>query len=251
MLVIRKEQMKVFQVGALRRFEDEMVLHAQEFAPELGKVLGDQQVRLVVRAATVRADGYGFTNRGSLRLFIELVFLFGSAFDTDPQYPWASAILRDSFDQMQKAERLYQKILDYQEKVSGSCAANTRAALWNLSLLPQQPLIFSTDNFVPGMLHEMEQIFPQKAAYLGEAALGALIRESYVAARIARFPTSRGYTMMLALMYAFGHGCVDDPLYPWITNTLKDEMIVDPGARADRLERKALTWLKHVLANTV
>ena len=55
---------------------------------------------------------------------------------------------------------------------------------------------------------------------------------------------------MVALMFAFGHGCANDPLYPWIANTLRDERIADSAARADRLERKALTWLNHVLANT-
>jgi hypothetical protein len=49
-------------------------------------------------------------------------------------------------------------------------------------------------------------------------------------------------------MFAFGHGCTHDPLYPWIARTLKDERIKDPAARAERLEKKAITWLDHVLA---
>ena len=49
-------------------------------------------------------------------------------------------------------------------------------------------------------------------------------------------------------MLAFGHGCGADPLYPWIAGTLKDEAITDPETKAKRLERKALTWLEHVLA---
>ena len=54
--------------------------------------------------------------------------------------------------------------------------------------------------------------------------------------------------MVVVLMFAFGHGCTDDPLYPWISRTLKNERIVDPAARAGRLEKKAVTWLEHVLA---
>ena len=228
-----------------------MVAHSQDFSPELSKVIGEEQLRLAVRGAMTRAEGYGFTNRGSIRLFIEMMFLFGSAFDTDPQYPWAASILHDSSDQMQRAERLYEKVLDYQEKVSGSNAVNTREALCSLSFLPQQPLTFTANDFVSGMLREMTHIFPQKAAYLGDEALQSLIHESCAVAQRARFPTARSYTLIIALMYAFGHGCTDDPLYPWIANTLRDEKIADPAARADRLERKALTWLNHVLANTV
>ena len=46
----------------------------------------------------------------------------------------------------------------------------------------------------------------------------------------------------------FGHGCADDPLYPWIERTLNDQAIIDAPARAKRLEKKAITWLEHVLA---
>ena len=224
MLVIRKDQMETFQKVALQRFEDEMVVHSQNFSPELCSVIGDAQLRFAVRFAMTRAKSYGFTNRGSIRLFIEMMFLFGSSFDTDPQYPWAARILADSSEQMQRAKRLYEKIIDYQDKVSGPNAVNTIEALWNLSFLPTQPFNYNTNNFVSGMLQEMTSIFPQKAAYLGNEALQALIHSG-------------------------GHGCSHDPLYPWIANTLLDEKIVDPAARAERLEKKALTWLNHVLAN--
>jgi hypothetical protein len=249
MLVIRKAQMTAFQQAALLRFENEMVAHSQDFAPELSKALGEAQLRLAVRGAMARADGYGFTNRGPIRLFIELMFLFGGGFDTDPQYPWAASILHEPSEQMQRAEQLYEKVLDYQEKVSGPDAVNTREALKSLDLLSKQTLSYSANDFVSGMLREMALIFPQKAAYLGDEALQALIRESCTVAQQARFPTARGYTLIVALMFAFGHGCVDDPLYPWIARTLQDDKIVGPAARAERLEKKALTWLDHVLAN--
>ena len=52
----------------------------------------------------------------------------------------------------------------------------------------------------------------------------------------------------MVLKFAFGHACTNDPLYPWILRTLKDQRIVTPAARASRLERKAITWLEHVVA---
>jgi hypothetical protein len=249
MLVIRNEQMEVFRQAALVAFENEMVAHSQDFSPKLSKVIGEEQLRLAVCNAITRAGGYGFTNRGPIRLYIELMFLFGSAFDSDPQYPWATSILQDLTPQMQRAERLYEKVLDYQEKVSGPEGINTREALRHLGFLAQQPLIFTANDFIPNMLREMANIFPQKTAYIGEAALEALIRESGAVAQRARFPNSRGYFLMVALMFAFGHGCADDPLYPWIARALTDEKIASPAARAERLEKKTLTWLDHVLAN--
>ena len=249
MLILRKDQMEAFQQAAIASFENEMLAHSQAFSPKLSQVIGEQPLRLAVRSGIERAGGYGFTNRGPIRLFIELMFLFGSGFDSDPQYPWAASILHDTSPQMRRADRLYGKVLDYQEKVSGPNGVNTRTALSNLAFLAKQPLSYSANEFVPAMHRELADIFPQKAAYLGEAALQALIRESCMVAQAAHFPTSRGFTLMLVLMFAFGHGCADDLLYPWIANTLKDERITDSSARATRLEKKALTWLDHVLAN--
>jgi hypothetical protein len=248
-LQVRPEQRQVFEQAALRTFEDEMVVHSQEFSPRLCEVLGEEQLRIALRQAMERAMGYGFTNRGSLRLYIEMMFLFGSAFDTDPQYPWAAKILRASDDQMHRAEQLFDKILDYQEKVPGPDGVNTRKALGDLSTLARQPLSFSANDFISGMRQEMTRIFPQKAAYVDEPGLTTLIREGSAEARKHRFSAVREEALLVTLMFMFGHRCTNDPLYPWIVRTLKDEKITEPTARAERLEHKALTWLEHVLAS--
>src|SRR5262249_22314233 len=87
MLVISTQQMQGFQQAARLRFEDEMMIHSRSFAPRLCEVIGDRQLRVAVRRAMDGAMRHGFTNRGPARLCVELIFLCGSAFDTDPQYP--------------------------------------------------------------------------------------------------------------------------------------------------------------------
>lgn len=248
MLTIREEQMKAFENVALGRFEDEMVIHSKKFTPQLCKVLGDDQLRAALRQAMERADTYGFTNRGPIRLYIELMFLYGSDFDTDPQYPGLAEVLNAPGDQMFKAEQIYEGILDYQKKVSGLNAANLHKALKALSVSAKKPVEFSRNNFVAEMIQEMTHAFPQKVAYIGQEGLTTLIHEGRAKARKYDFPSVRGESLMAVLMFSFGHGCCDDPLYPWISRTLKDERIVDSAARAKRLEKKSITWLDHVLA---
>ena len=206
MLVIRAEQMKVFEQAALRRFEDEMVAHSKDFSPRLCEVIGDEQLRVALRSAMNRAGGYGFTYRGPIRLFIEMMFLCGSAFDTDPQYPRVGEILRASGDQMQRAEQIHQGFLDYLEKVSGPGAVNVRNALRGLSVFARMPITFSSNDFVAGMLQEMTHFFPQKVAYVGEEGLTALIREGRTEARKHGFPTVRGEALVVVLMAAGGTG---------------------------------------------
>jgi hypothetical protein len=247
MLVIREQQIDALSQVALDAFEDEMVAHSKAFTPRLCKVLGEEQLRVALRQAMERARTYGFTNRGPVRLYIDLMFLYGSDFDTDQQYPTLGEVLNASGDQMLRAEQLYQYILEYKEKVSGDGNTNIIRALENLSEMARAQITFTPNNFEADMLQRMARAFPQKAAYIGKETIRSLIRKGRTEAQKCRFPTLRGEASIVTLMFAFGHGCTHDPLYPWISRTLDDEKIKDSAARADRLERRALTWLDHVI----
>lgn len=248
MIKIRSAQIKVFEDEALKRFEEEMMLHSKKYSPLLCEILGDEQLGVAISQALSRADSYGFTNRGPIRLYIEMMFLFGSDFDTDPQYPEVAELLNASEDQMQRAEKLYQGVLDYQEKVSGQSNINVREALEALLIFAKMPVLVNVNNFEIEMLQELIRAFPQKVTYVGEEGMITLIREGRAEAQKYGFPAVRGEAMMVILMFAFGHGCTEDPLYPWMARTLKDERIKDSAARAKRLEKKAVTWLDYVLA---
>lgn len=249
MLKIRREQMKVFEGAALRNFEDEMVAHSKKFSPKMCEVIGDEQVYLAVHSGIDRSLSYGFTNRGPARFFVEMMFLFGSHFDTDPQYPWASEILHDkqTSDQMKRSERLYEKVKDYLGKVCGPKNVNVRNALTILSAKAQKPFPFSpNDNWA--MIQEMTRVYPQKAAYVGEGALTKLILEGRNKARSSGFDTSRGEVLTTTLMFAFGHGCMDDPLYPWIERTWKGLQGVDAEGRVKALESKTMAYIDNTIS---
>jgi len=247
-LTIRQDQLEVFRQYHFHKFEDEMVEHSKKFSPILTNLLGDAQLRMALRSAVRQAKGYGFTNRGPLRLFIEMTFLCGSAFDTDPQYSQIGEVLRFPEDQMVRAERIHLGTHEYLDRVSGPDNINVRNALIELSNLAQAPFEFSREDLAQGLLEKTTRAFPQKVAYCGEKHMKMLIEEGFREARQYGFSKPRELALIVVLMFAFGHGCARDPLYPWISRTLQDGKIVSPSARAERLERKALTWLSHVLA---
>src|SRR5688500_5077019 len=108
MLQINQRQFDTFERAAREDFERGLLAHLKEFYPEHTQVIGDDGTRTVIRLGIERAATHDFTFRGPVRFFIELMFKFGSGFDTDPQLRWASAALDDrSGDQMARAERLY------------------------------------------------------------------------------------------------------------------------------------------------
>jgi TPR repeat protein len=241
MLVIRQEQW----VQVTRSvFEDQMVTHSRTFSPRLCQVLGDAQLRMAVRQAMIRAEGYGFTCRGPIRSYVELIFLFGSDFDSDPQYPGLRRILQSSEDQMLRAEWLYQEILDYQRQVSGPEAVNLQRALQAVLEATRGPWRRETDEFVAEAVRAAAVIYPEKARHLGDACLEQLAQGAAAEAKKHGFASLDQQFLLVALMYFLGHGCTRDPLYPWIGRALT----IAPQERATRLQNKATTWLSHVLA---
>lgn len=249
MMIIRKAQIDELGQVTMQVFEDEMVAHLAEFSPALFDVIKEEQMRVVVKSGIKRAEEYGFTFRGPIRLYLEMMLLYGSHFDSDPQYPWAKEILQKDLPQMERAEQLHEKILDYQKEVSGEKAANTRKALRELSVMTKNPPDSTPKTFGADIRREMNRAFPQKVKYIGDEAVTAIIREGSEEGERYNFQNVRGRGLLVVLKFAFGHGCTDDELYPWISRTLKDERITDPEARAKRLEKKAVTWLEHVINN--
>lgn len=250
MLVMRQQQMETFQRQRLAAFETEMVEHCRHFSPRLCEVLGEEQLRLVVRSAIDRAGDWGFTNRGPARLFIEMTFLFGSAMDTDPQYPWIGELLGsdETGFQMQRAQRLYEQTTAYLEQVAGPEDHFTVQALGRIEMLAHAGPAYTERDLVARLLHDTRSVYPQKAAYLGDQALRRLIDEGFEEAAAHGLTAPHDKALLYILMFAFGHGCTRDPLYPWIGQTLAEDKLPDPEARAKRLEKKAMTWLRHAVA---
>lgn len=248
MLTIRADQMDIFRKAALLSFEDEMVRHLARFSPPLYKAVGEEQMRKAIQLGITQAAQYGFTYRGPVRLYLELMLLFGSFFDTDPQYPWAVEILtnQESGTQMQRAESLYEKTMDYRQKVAGPEDAYALDALKKVAVFARQPLNIPADNFIPAMLREIECIYPQKAVYVGKTGLEALIRKGVSGAQRQQFMTARGMSLVVVLMLVLGHGCGKDPLCSWIAEILQNEMTIDSETRIERLEKKMLIWFEHV-----
>lgn len=247
MLQIRAEQMACLREVALRRFEGEMVRHCAEFSPRLFEVIGADQMHTAVRRALGRARTYELSRRGPLRLYIELMLLYGSDFDTDPQYRSVRKILGSERGQMAKAQKIYEHIMEYQETVDGPDGERFYESLEQLSHIARSPNYRPSDD-PARLIGELTRIFPAKAEYVGEDGLSALIHRGGEEADRFGFETPRSRAMIVAMMYALGHGITSDPMYPWVSGTLRAERFHTPAGRAARLEKRALTWLHHVLA---
>src|ERR1035438_5788295 len=114
MWLIRQAQMSALQQAGEKAFREELVRHSQEFAPELCRAAGEDNVRAAVDRGMIAARGYGFTLRGPLRFYVELMLSLGSGMDTDPQLPWLEEELaRRGDDELTRATRLFERVTEY------------------------------------------------------------------------------------------------------------------------------------------
>jgi len=251
MLIVRSEQMQTMERFALEEFENEMVEHIKAFAPKHSEVIKDEGVREVVRLGIERSEKYGFTNRGPIRFYIEMMCMFGSDFDTDFQLPWAEGTLRNEVikDQMQRADILHDQMTEYLDRVYGPDDEYSLAALRRLSKARPEDYNLTKQDFSNQMMLALRQIYPQKCDYLGDELMKMLIRRGIELARAHSITSVSGTALMIASMLGLGHGFADDPLFPWISATLKDEAVKDPNERAENLQRRIKIYLDRALKN--
>lgn len=95
MLTIRKKQMEALGRMMLDQFADEMVGHLRKFFPAACDSLGETGVNETIQYGISKAGKYGIEIHRDICRFIDLMFVFGRDFDTNPEVPWASRILND------------------------------------------------------------------------------------------------------------------------------------------------------------
>lgn len=249
MLTIRAGQLSAFEEARIPGFDDYMVHHLKDFTPLHAAAFGEEGSREFARLSIERAARYQFTKRGPVRFYAEMMILLGVDFDSDPQYPWASRILADMpfRDQLQKADRIWEKLMDFLNAVGGPDRSYARAALDRARLIPFQSISLNARDFDQQIIAKMMSIHPEKAAYVGHEQLSLLVDRARAVARSYGILTDQGVCFLAGMMYAIGHGCVEDPKYPWIKQTLTNPAIISPEVRVERLYSKTMTYLDNVL----
>lgn len=94
MLVIRKEQMAVFEAHMREGFKRRMAGHLTAAFPGPAGAMTADEMGSVIEVGIERAAGYGITREGHVQRFLEYMFTHGPNFDTDPETSWAGEVLK-------------------------------------------------------------------------------------------------------------------------------------------------------------
>jgi hypothetical protein len=247
---VREKQLgEIEQALALELFEDEMPAHVRAFAPRHAAVIGDTGVRRAVALGIERARTHGVTNPGLLRFYVELMFMLGGMFDTDPAQPWAGEILRDAGhpDPAARIDRLYDATILYLDAVEGPDGVYSVAAMRRLLDLVRDSAATADLRFEEKALGTMQRVYPERCAHVGDAPLRELARRAVAEAARLGVATEVGTGLVVGLMFGMGHGFADDPLFPWVQATLRDPAIKTAERRVARLQRRVTIYVDRAL----
>lgn len=243
MLKIRNKQMEAFERADAPHFEPRTIRHLKEAFPKHCEFLGEDGIRTVVRYGVQQASAYGLTNQSGVGLFIDLMLLLGRGFDTDSQLPWATEILNDESraDQNERADNLFEKATEYLDRVSGPSNEFIDEAQRRILYASIEPPSHNA-RFEDEVSSRLQNIWPQKHAYLGEAGARRLIRQGIEAAKGYGITDESGFLVYIGLMYMLGSSFDTDPLFAWASAILNDEE--DQAGKVGRLYFEAINYLK-------
>jgi hypothetical protein len=246
---IRAEQILAFEDAGGVAFEDYMVGHLKEFAPLYAEALGTFTTLRLVQGGVGRARKYGFTRRGPVTFYIETIILLGFSFDTDPQYPRLTAILRDKStpDEIERADRAHAWLMDLLGAAGGPERKYSTAALRRALKLPLYRNDVDSPAFCQGLVRELRAFYPEKAAYLGDTIIHAVIDRAVEEAQKYSLSTGAGISLFAGWMLAAGHGFIDDPRYAWIAGDLSKSASEDADQRVEQLHARTRSYLNHIL----
>jgi hypothetical protein len=93
MLTIRANQMTILAASCEAQLEDRARAHLKSCIPDSCALLGDNELRDIIRRGRRRSRSYGIEREYDFFRYLNLMFMFGLQFDNDERYPWAKRSL--------------------------------------------------------------------------------------------------------------------------------------------------------------
>lgn len=246
MLTISARQMEGLKQAVLERFVSRTLHHVEAHFSTHWRIIGEAQLRAVIRLAVERAGRHSLTTERDVSLYLNLMLLLGSAFDTDAQLPWAAQILSDAelTDPQERVDRLYDAAADYLEKVAGARNEHPEPARERMVAAIQRRVpVVSASDFGKLALSVLRWIYPRKFDVVGEGAIRAFARQSLQAAQAYGVLSHDSAMLHLAMAYVLGSGFDRDPQFPWAGSILLGASDADGAGRFERLRKTAVSEL--------
>lgn len=246
MLRIRTNQMQTFEQTAMAGFEARMVDHLRTYFPGHYRIWGPATARTVVQYGCKKAQEYGFITERNICLYLTLMATLGGNFDTDPQLPWATAILTDAIitEPTTRIDRLTEHAMEFLDQTVGKNDHYLNRAL--LRVRNEFAELLADPSFPDLAAHALamlSRLSPQRYRVVGEECLRAVLPVGVRRASDYGITTRRGQLIYIGLMFTFGSGFDSDPQLPDYALILKNSEL-GGHEKAEKLHQLAQGYVE-------
>jgi hypothetical protein len=240
-MVITEQQIRQIETVDTQIFPAYMLGHLREYFPVSCQYMDEKALISIITAGSEKALHYGFTTRYEVCLFIDIMMMVGTSFDTDLQLPFVRKILKlpIAINPHQKIEQLLDNTYDYLEEVIGETEIFPVIQYEQLLDEPIQNLAPSDAPLLENaMLEMLRNFWPAKYLYTGEGILKQLILQGSKLAGSFGFTNRVSVAYFLLLQFVLGHQFYNDPAYIGIGEVLKNKDILNEYEQYRQLTEK-------------
>lgn len=219
---LREKDFTIFKKALVNQFTEERFKQIKQDFPCIPYLLLDNRLYDYIQLCFEKSEAFGFNQRGSAKLYIDLCFIYGLDFINDPQYSWINTALNETKDESQiyRATDLFERYVTYNEEVEGADQIhlkefNSRFQKLNLDTLAK----YNKSNAISKIRNLLAGIYPEKFNKIEPSSINAMIQEILNTATTENINFQNEDILILALMmFLFGHGFNKNPMYTIFSN---------------------------------
>ncbi|CBA30531.1 hypothetical protein ACMSX5_003873 [Cronobacter turicensis] len=161
------------QVDLLKRmsfdsYVSELTEHAQSVLPGLISSVRLEDVRTYIEQGILFAQKMGYTQRGPVRLYIDMMLMFGANFGKDPLYQWLTGECRENhLTQIEKSMILYSRLDKYIKVVYGDDGFFFKESYDRFRFFSMERFSVSSKYNHALLRNILREIYPQRFDFIG------------------------------------------------------------------------------------
>lgn len=248
---LRQEHLNAFEKNFVsERFENQILEYLTQFFPKQNEILGETQMRRVIRYGIKQAKDHGFTTERNIYRYINLMLMLGSHFDTDLQLPWRTTCFKETAltTQTPRMNHFYNKAMAYLDRVAGiNNEYLNQALIKTYKVLIRQSKPVNFENFAYDVIIQFRNLWPEKYEEISQIEMHHWVQYGLESSRRYSITRQPGILTYLILMSIFGSDFDKDPQFYQFHSILNYGERVNQETKISQLNTEALHYLNNWL----
>ncbi|CDL82813.1 hypothetical protein [Xenorhabdus szentirmaii] len=247
-----EEQYNKLKIHAFNAYLDELLVNCNESYPHIEIKLGKEGLRTALTDAVEKAKNDGFDQRGPVQFYIDMYILFGTEFQTDPQYTWIKTILDNhtQLGQLEITTLLYHEVTRYFNEIQGEQDEYLKTSVSKLQNINIEGLNVQWNTYESNVDALLNSLYPQKYQYIKQNDVKKLIQFGVEKSGQYGMGNANESAFLTLIMFLLGHQFDQDIFLPHLNKKLFNQYYSDTDSSVIKIEKAVKDYLK-IFSNNI